>query len=156
MRRVVTPVCHSTLVITGASVWLSNGLPCSALACSRIARPWIWWPGGDRHFAAELVRRSGLAPSYAFDLGGVQRIHLGPRCRGLGSYPQRQGEEVAKRSWSLSSPAIFRRMLRITRLSRQEFQFAPRPLELMGMTVPGDHDRRALGHPILCATAKLS
>ena len=29
----------------------------------------------------------------------------------------------------------------------QEFEFAPRPLELMGKAVPADHDRRALGHP---------
>src|SRR5215472_16579119 len=29
----------------------------------------------------------------------------------------------------------------------QEFEFAPRPFELMGMAVPADHDRRTLGHP---------
>ena len=29
----------------------------------------------------------------------------------------------------------------------QELEFAPRPLELMGMSVAPDHDRRALGYP---------
>src|SRR5436190_24124316 len=34
MRRVSTPVCCSSSVMTGPSVWPSNGLPCRALACS--------------------------------------------------------------------------------------------------------------------------
>jgi hypothetical protein len=34
----------------------------------------------------------------------------------------------------------------------QEFEFAPRPLELAGMGIPADHDRGTLGHlPIALA-----
>jgi hypothetical protein len=61
-----------------ASVWPSNGLPCSALACST-NRP----PFGDRDqrrnrdLAAELVGRMGLAAANAFHFRGLQRITFG-------------------------------------------------------------------------------
>src|SRR4029077_18149609 len=34
MRRAAAPVCCASSVMTGPSVWPSNGLPCKALACS--------------------------------------------------------------------------------------------------------------------------
>jgi len=39
VRRVAIPVSCSSSVTTGPSVWPSNGLPCSALACSPNSPP---------------------------------------------------------------------------------------------------------------------
>ena len=53
--------------------------------------------GGDRHLAAELVRRPRFAFADAFDLGGVQRINLGAALAViLKAHPHRQGEQVGK------------------------------------------------------------
>jgi hypothetical protein len=58
-------------------------------------------------------------------------IHLGAAlAMNLEAYPHRQGKEVAKCSWSLSFPAILRRMSRITRPSRARRNLSSRRARL--------------------------
>src|ERR1700682_5709838 len=61
VTRRTWPVIHTR----NFSVWLGPRLPLAT-----------WTRGGDRHLAAELIRRPGLALANALDLGGMQRIHL--------------------------------------------------------------------------------
>src|SRR5205823_9370138 len=98
MRRVSTLVCCSSSVMTGPSVWPSNGLPCKALACST-----NWPPLGLVAGVAidtlqpELVRRPRFAFADALHLRGVQRIDLGAALPViLEAYPHRQSEKVGE------------------------------------------------------------
>ena len=53
--------------------------------------------GGDRHLAAELVRRPRFALADALHLGGVQRIDLGAALAViLEAHPHRQSEKVGE------------------------------------------------------------
>src|SRR5476651_2453232 len=72
MRRTATPVSFSRSAMTGPSVWPSYGLPCSALACSTNCQR--SGGRGNRHLAAELVRRASLAFVNALHLRCVQRV----------------------------------------------------------------------------------
>src|SRR5207237_10073866 len=151
MRRVSTPVCCSSSVMTGPNVWPSNGCPCSALACSTN------WPplgfvgrGGDRHFAAELIGRPSFAFADALDLGGMQRINLGTALAViLKAHPHRQGEKMGE---ALPQRLVVADLAadiadHPTEPNAQELEFSPRPIELVGMGIAADHDRGALGHP---------
>src|SRR5215472_7351756 len=164
MRRVSMPVSASSSATTGPRVRPSKGLPCNALACSTNWPPpafaragfWAWWPGSPltpllsqgQALAAELVRRPGLAFADAFDLGSVQRIDLGATLPViLKAHPHRQGEQVGK----VSLERLVARDLapdvadHAAQPDAQKFERTPGPLELVGMRVAPDHDRRALG-----------
>src|SRR5215813_15452882 len=153
MRRVVTPVCLSSSVITGPSVWPSNGLPCSALLCSTN------WPplgfgrgGGDRYLAPELIRRSGFAFANALHLGSMQRIDLRPALAMiLEAHLHRQGEEIGKARLQCLVPGDLAANIadHPAQPGAQELQLTPRPLELVRMAVPTDHDHRALRDPAI-------
>src|SRR3954471_15766348 len=97
MRRVSTPVCCSSSVMTGPSVCPSNGLPCSALACSTN------WPplGFVAGVAIDTLQPNSYGtralPLHAFHLRGMQRIDFGSaQAVVLEAHPHRQGEEVGK------------------------------------------------------------
>src|SRR5215470_11359132 len=149
MRRVSTPVSASSSATTGPKVWPSNGLPCSALACSnKLTAFRLGGRGRHRDLAAELVRRPGLAFADAFDLGRVQRIDLMTALPViLETYPCCQREQIGK--------ALLERLLagdlapdvadHPAEPDAQELELPPRPLELVGMRVAPDHDRGALG-----------
>src|SRR5262249_28629611 len=108
------------LGITGPSVWPSNGLPCSALACSTNCPPLGLVAGvvidplqpnsyGARALPLPMHSTSGACSAYT----------LGPRCRWSWKRTRTaRARRSAKRSWSTSLPAILRRMSRITRPSR--------------------------------------
>src|SRR5205814_5062011 len=108
--------------------------------------------GGDRYLAAELVRRPRFAFADALHLRGVQRIDLGAALPViLEAYPHRQSEKVGE---ALLEPVVAGDLTadvadHPTEPDAQEFECAPRPLELVGMAVSTDHDRRALGHPVI-------
>src|SRR5690242_17288147 len=81
-RRVSIPVSCSNSVITGPSVWPSNGLPCSALLCSTNWPPLGLVAGvaidtlqpnsyGARALPLPMHSTSGACSAYT----------LGPRCR---------------------------------------------------------------------------
>src|SRR5215469_3561904 len=156
MRRVSTPVSASSSATTGPRVWPSNGLPCSALACSTNWPPFGLVAGvatdtpafAGAGSAAELVRRPGFAFADAFDLGGVQRIDLGAALPViLETNPYRQGKQVGK--------ALLERLIagdlapdvadHAAQAGAQELELAPGPLELMRVRVAPDHDRSAFG-----------
>src|SRR6202161_2418262 len=77
MRSTATPVSFSRSAMTGASVWPSYGLPCSALACSTNCPPLGAVTGVTIETLAEFVGCPGLAFADALHLGGLQRIDLG-------------------------------------------------------------------------------
>ena len=108
--------------------------------------------GGDRHLAAELVGRPGLAFADAFDLGRVQRIDLvAALAMVLKAYPVRQGKQVgeASRERRVAGDLAADVADHPAEPDAQELQLAAGPLELMGVAVARDHDRRALGHPAI-------
>jgi hypothetical protein len=80
----------------------------------------------------------------------VQRIDLGAALAViLEPYPHRQSEKVGE---ALLEPVVAGDLTadvadHPTEPDAQEFQCAPRPLELVGMGVASDHDRSAFGHP---------
>jgi len=81
------------------------------------------WGGnrrGDRDFAAELVGRTRLAAADAFDLGGMQRIDLGPPLMLiLMAHPQGKIEQGAEAIFQGGiTPSILRRMSRMMRPNR--------------------------------------
>src|SRR5215470_795267 len=132
MRRAVTPVCRSSSVITGPSVWPSKGLPCSALLCSTNCRPF------------------GFAFANALHLGSMQRIDLRPALAMiLEAYPHRQGEEIGKARLQCLVPGDLAANVadHPAQPGAQELQLTPRSLELVRMAVPTDHDHRALRDP---------
>src|SRR5215468_4135468 len=151
MRRVVTPVCRSSSVITGPSVWPSNGLPCSALACSTN------WPplGLVAGVAIDTLHPNSYgarALPLPMHLGGVQRIDLRPALTMiLKAYPHRQGEEVGKARLQCLVPGDLAANVadHPAQPGAQEPQFAPRPPELVRMAVPPDHDRGAFCDPAI-------
>src|SRR6202040_1346629 len=106
--------------------------------------------GGDRYLAAELVRRPRFAFADALHLRGVQRIDLGAALPViLEAYPIGQSEKLGE---ALLEPVVAGDLTadiadHPTEPGAQEFEFAPRPLELVGMGIASDHDRRAFGHP---------
>jgi hypothetical protein len=80
----------------------------------------------------------------------MQRIDLGAALTViLEPHPHRQSQQVGE--------ALPQRLVtgdlaadiadHPTEPGAQELEFAPRPLELVGMSVPPHHDRRALGYP---------
>src|SRR5689334_22557656 len=158
MRRVSTPVCCSSWVMTGPNVWPSNGLPCKALACSTNWPPLglvagvaiDTLPSQGQALAAELVRRPRFPFANALHLRGVQRIDLGAALAViLEAYPHRQSEKVGE---ALLEPVIAGDLAanvadHPAQPDAQEFECAPRPLELVGMGIAADHDRSAFGHP---------
>ena len=102
------------------------------------------------HLAAELVRRAGLALADALDLGGVQRIDLvAALAVVLEAHPVGQGEQIGE--------TLLQRLVAVdfaadvadhpAQSGAQELEHPPGPLELMGVGIAADHDRRALGHP---------
>src|ERR1700704_3911325 len=108
--------------------------------------------GGDRHFAAELIGRPSFAFADALDLGGMQRINLGTALAViLKAHPHRQGEKMGK---ALPQRLVVADLAadiadHPTEPNAQEFEFSPRPIELVGMGIAADHDRGALGHPTI-------
>src|SRR5947207_6313505 len=105
MRRVSTPVCCSSSVMTGPSVWPSNGLPCKALACSTnwpplglVAGVAIDTPAFAGAGSCSRTRRHPRFPfADALHLRGVQRIDLGAALAViLEAYPHRQSEKVGE------------------------------------------------------------
>jgi hypothetical protein len=82
----------------------------------------------------------------------VQRIDLGAALAViLEAYPHRQSEKVGE---ALLEPVVAGDLAanvadHPAQPDAQEFEFTSRPLELVGMAVPTDHDRRALGHPAI-------
>jgi len=66
----------------------------------------------------------------------------------LEAHPHRQGEQVGEALFEPLVPGNLAADVadHPAQSDAQEFEFAPRPLELVGMTVSADHDRRALGH----------
>jgi hypothetical protein len=107
------------------------------------------WPcrrRGDRHLAAELVRRPGLALADALDLGGVQRIDLGAALAViLEANPHRQSKEIGEAflEFGVSFDLAAYVADHPAEADAQELQGASRPLELVGMGVAADHDRGA-------------
>src|SRR5690242_15772620 len=104
--------------------------------------------GGDRYLAPELIRRSGFAFADALHLGSMQRIDLRPALALiLEANPHRQGEEIGKARLQCLVAGDFAADVtdHPAEPDAQEFELAPCPLDLVGMAVPTDHDRRALG-----------
>ena len=104
----------------------------------------------DRHLAAELVRGSGLALADALDLGRMQRIDLRATLTMiLEPHPAGQGEQVGEALCERIVPGDLAADVadHPAEPDAQELQFAPGALELVGMGVAADHDRRPLGHP---------
>ena len=104
----------------------------------------------DRHLAAKFVRRPCFTLADAFDLGRVQRINLRAALTViLKPHSHRQREQVGK---ALGERRVASNLAanvtdRPAQSGAQEFEFAPRPLELVGVAVAPDHDRGALGDP---------
>jgi hypothetical protein len=66
----------------------------------------------------------------------------------LKAHPHRQGEEIGE---ALLEPLVTGDFAadiadHPAEPDAQELEFAPRPFELVGMAIPADHDRGALGH----------
>jgi hypothetical protein len=82
----------------------------------------------------------------------VQRIDLGAALPViLEAYPHRQSEKVGE---ALLEPVVAGDLAanvadHPAQPNAQEFEFAPRPLELVGMGIAADHDRSAFGHPAI-------
>ena len=80
----------------------------------------------------------------------MQRIDLGAALAViLEAYPISQSEKLGE---ALLEPVIAGDLTadiadHPAQPDAQEFEFAPRPLELVGMGIAADHDRGALGHP---------
>lgn len=80
----------------------------------------------------------------------MQRIDLGAALPViLEAYPHRQSEKVGE---ALLKPVAAGDLAanvadHPAQPDAQEFEFAPRPLELVGMGIAADHDRSAFGHP---------
>ena len=142
----------STSATTGPSVWPSKGLPCSALACST-----NWPPLGlrdgdrDRHLAAELVGRPGLALADALDLRGVQRIDLRPALALI-----LEADPLTAKARSGAKRFGERRVAgdlaadvadQPSQARAQELELAVGALELVGVGIAPDHDRGPLGDP---------
>src|SRR5207302_6905550 len=91
-----------------------------------------------RHLAAELVGRPGFAFADAFDLGSVQRVDLrAALAMVLEAPPHRQGEQIGE---ALPECLIVHDLVADVadypaEAGAQEFEFAPRSLELVRVGV---------------------
>src|ERR1700720_1641887 len=150
MRRVSTPVCCSSSVMTGPSVWPSNGFPCSALVCSTNWPPLGLVAGvaidtlqpnsyGARAFPLPMHSTSGACSA---NFGAALPVILE-------GYPMSRSEEGGEAHLECLVAVDLAADVadHPAEADAQELHGASRPLELVGMAVAADHDRGALGHP---------
>ena len=82
----------------------------------------------------------------------MQRIDLGAALPViLEAYPHRQGEKLGE---ALLEPLVAGDLAanvadHAAETGAQEFECAPRPLELVSMSIAADYDRSAFGHPAI-------
>ena len=151
MRRISTPVCCSSSVMTGPQRVAVERVSVQRLGVQHeLAALGLGRRGGDRYFAAELVWRPRFPFADALDLRSVQRINFGAALPViLEAYPMCQSEEVGEAHLECLVAVDLAADVadHPAEADAQELHGASRPLELVGMAVAADHDRGALGHP---------
>ena len=162
MRRTSTPVSAWTSASAALRVWPSHGSGFAgpktgsrvavqgAGVEDELAALRLRHRGGDADLAAELVRRPRLAFADALDLRRMQGIDLAPALA-----PVLVADPLGQPQQRREGPA---QALVVGGLARDVADHPAEPgaeeakrpagaLELVGMDVAPDHDRRPLGHP---------
>ena len=151
MRRTSTPVFLSTSATAALQRMAVERIAVQRLGVQdELAALGLRDGDSDRHLAAELVGRPGLALADALDLRSVQRIDLRPALALiLEADLDRQG---AQRREAFSERRVAGDLAvdvadQPSQARAQELELAVGALELVGVGIAPDHDRRPLGDP---------